>query len=386
MRRLAAGMAVALVMAGVLATTVTAGPRLEFGTKPRTNGMHKWRIAYYEGGPEDNYYNYLAATVAGLMDLGWLERREVPYQREKDTKALWTWLATRLRSDFVTFLPDGFYSANWDDQRRGAVRGAILDRLTRVKNVDLIIAAGTWAGKDLAVDTHTTPTLVISTTDPIGTGIIKGAEDSGFDHVWARVDPHRYTRQLKVFHDIIGFRRLGVAYENSVYGRSYAVIDTIEKLAKERGFDIVRCHTKSDISDGAEAGASVKKCFEQLAESADAIYVTQQRGVNRDTIPFLVQVAHQHAVPTFSQFGSREVQAGFLLSMSRPSFKPVGVFLAATMAQVMNGAKPGRLKQVFEEAPTIAINLKTAEVIGLYVYADLLAAANEIYRDIVPLK
>jgi ABC-type uncharacterized transport system substrate-binding protein len=320
------------------------------------------------------------------MDLGWMERREIPYQRDKDTKALWAWLATKAKSEFLSFLPSGFYSANWDERKRKGVQRAILDRVRKAKDVHLIIAAGTWAGIDLANDEHATPTIIISTTDPVGAGIIKSTEDSGRDHVWARVDPHRYLRQLKVFHDIVGFRRLGMAYENSVYGRSYAVIDIVDKLAKERGFTVLRCFTKSDISDEIEAGDSVKKCFEQLVESADAIYVTQQRGVNRHTIQTLVQIANSRDVPTFSQFGSREVEAGFLLSMSRPSFKPVGVFLAATMVQILNGAKPRKLKQVFEEEPTIAINLKTAEQIGFYVYADVLAAATEVYRDIVPMK
>lgn len=57
-----------------------------------------------------------------------------------------------------------------------------------------------------------------------------------------------------MFQNIIGFRRLGVAYEDTVYGRNYAVVETIEKLARERGFEIVRCYTKSEIADLAEAG------------------------------------------------------------------------------------------------------------------------------------
>ena len=73
---------------------------------------------------------------------------------------------------------------------------------------------------------------------------------------------------------------------------------------------------------------------------------------------------------------------GFLLSISRPSFKPVGHFLAVTLSKVLNGAKPRQLNQLFEESPNIAINLKTAELIGLYLYADVLAAADELYQEI----
>ena len=75
---------------------------------------------------------------------------------------------------------------------------------------------------------------------------------------------------------------------------------------------------------------------------------------------------------------------GILLSISREGgFGPVGRFLAISMAKILNGAKPRQINQVFEEeAPTIAINLKTAEMIGLYLSAEVLAASDEVYREI----
>lgn len=374
-----AGVTIAVCLAAG-ATASTRRP--EFSTRPQKNAGAKWRIGYYEGGAHDNYFNYLAATVTGLMNLGWIEYREIPFQDTKDTRALWKWLATEIESDYMDFRVGAYYSANWDENQRAALRRTLIDRLTSDRDIDLMIAMGSWAGKDLANSEHSTPTLIMSTSDPVGSGIIQSVEDSGYDHIHARVDPQRYERQVRVFHDIVNFRRLGVAYEDTVYGRSYAALDKIEKLAKERGFEVVRCFTKSDIPDVREAGNTVKQCFRQLAGSADAIYVTMQGGVNENTIPALVQIANEHRVPTFSQAGSQEVQSGFLLSISRPSFKSVGLFLAATMAQVMNGARPRQLDQLFEETPNIAINLKTAEVVGLYLYADLLAAADEIYRDI----
>ena len=124
-----------------------------------------------------------------------------------------------------------------------------------------------------------------------------------------------------------------------------------------------------------------------VAKQVDAIYVTMQGGVNGTTIPRLVDIANHYRIPTFYQAGSDGVRRGFLLSISRDGgFKPVGRFLAATMTRILNGAKPRDLNQLFEEAPDIAINLKTAETIGLYLYADVLAAADELYRSIEPVK
>ncbi len=354
----------------------------KFSTTPTLNNGQKWRIAYYEGGAHVNYYHYLEATIKGLMEFGWLEQSALRKMPDKNTKRLWKWLVRNTKSEYLEFIEDGYYSANWDDDQRNANRSKLVRRLASNDDINLIIAMGTWAGLDLANDEHAVPTIVMSTSDPVKSGIIKSTNDSGYDHVHARVDPYRYERQLRIFHDIIRFKKLGIAYEDSIYGRSYSAIDIVEKVAADIGFEVVRCHTKSDISNTDIASESVLQCFEELSKKADAIYVTIQGGVNADSIPQLVKIANSNRIPTFSQLGSKEVQYGFLLSISRPGFKPAGLFLSATIAKVLNGAKPRQLNQLFEESPSIAINLKTAEIVGLYLYADILAAADTIFREI----
>ena len=378
----------AVLLCMITMTSQAAETSVKFGTNPVLNQGQKWRIVFYEGGPHANYYHYLEATIRGLMKFGWIEKSELRkiQSKKKDTKRLWNWLANNAKSDYLEFVEDGYYSANWDDDQRRENKSSLLKRLKSQgksqSDIDLVIAMGTWAGLDLANNQHVVPTVVMSTSDPVESGIIKSKDDSGYDHVHARVDPYRYERQLRIFHDITKFKKLGIAFEDSIYGRSYSAIDTVEKVAADIGFEVVTCHTKSDISDIGIASQSVIRCFEELAKKVDAIYVTIQGGVNTDSIPKLVEIANKNSIPTFSQLGSKEVQQGFLFSISRPGFKPAGLFLSATIAQIFNGAKPRQLRQLFEDSPSIAINLKTAEIVGLYLYADILAAADTIYRDI----
>ena len=365
-----------------------ANPSNKFGTTPVLNEGEKWRVVFYEGGPHANYYHYLEATIRGLMQFGWIEKSDLNkiQGRRKDTKRLWNWLANNAKSDYLEFVEDGYYSANWDDGQRQNNKTRLLKRLNSQgklpSDINLVIAMGTWAGLDLANNRHRVPTVVMSTSDPVESGIIVSQHDSGYDHVHARVDPYRYERQLRIFHDITKFKKLGIAFEDSIYGRSYSAIDTVEKVAADIGFEVVKCYTKSDISDISIASQSVIRCFDKLSKTVDAIYVTIQGGVNTDSIPKLVEIANKNNILTFSQLGSKEVQQGFLFSISRPGFKPAGLFLSATIAQIFNGAKPRQLTQLFEDSPSIAINLKTAEIVGLYLYADILAAADTIYRDI----
>jgi ABC-type uncharacterized transport system substrate-binding protein len=353
-----------------------------FATTPTTNNGQRWRIAYYEGGEYIDYQKILTETIHGLMALGWIEPAEIPRQDGEQTQPLWNWLVNGARSEYLEFLSDGHYTANWDDEMRIKTAEAVIGRLSDKRDVDLVIAMGTWAGKDLANNRHSTATMVLSTSDPLSAGIIKSVEDSGFEHVHATVDPHRYERQVRVFHDMVGFKRLGVAYEDSVSGRSYAAMVMLEELSAERNFRIVPCYTKSDISDTQLAESSVVDCFRRLVKAADAIYVTNQGGVTSSSVPTLASIANEHRIPTFSMAGSEEVKYGFLASLSQAGFKYVGVFHAETFAKVFNGARPNDLDQLFEEPPKIAFNLYTAELIGFDPPLLMLGAADEIFKEI----
>jgi len=352
-----------------------------FSTTPTLNHGKKWRIGYYEGGEYYDYKGWFIATITGLMENGWIEKATIPVDKGEYTTGVWNWLTTKMKSDYIEFVKDAHYSARWDDGLRAIMTKEIINRLNTKKDIDLMLAFGTWAGKDLSNNRHSTPTLVVSASDAVGAGIIKSNKDSGFDHIHAHVDPSLYERQILIFHDVINFRKLGVAYENTVNGKSYAAVETIERISKQKGFEVVPCYTESDIANQKEAGASVLKCMHELSTQVDAIYVTQQGGVNSVTIPQIVEIANVNRIPTFSQAGSREVKEGIFMSISNSGFKYVGQFHASVIAKIFNGAKPRRLDQIFEGPPKVAINLKTAQLIGFDPPMVLLGAADELYRE-----
>ena len=354
----------------------------KFPTTPNLNKGQKWQIAYYEGGEYIEYKLTLIATLKGLMKLGWIETAKIPELPGEDTKSLWDWASDNLKSKYLLFNKNAHFSSDWKEETRKEIVSSLIKRLNwKQKNIDLIIAMGTWAAEDLANNKHKTPTIALAVSDALSSGIIKSYEDSGLDHLHARVDPLRYERQLQIFHDIIGFQKLGIMYENTVRGKSYSSVDKVEKVAKEKGFEIVRSFITAGIEDKKLAEKSVKKCFAELCNKADAIYVTLHMGINKDSLPFLVEIANEKDIPTFSQAGSEEVKYGLLMSISQAEFKYVGQFHAETIAKIFNGAKPRQLSQFFEEPSQIAINLKTAENIGYDPPIDILSAADEIFED-----
>ncbi|WP_432471004.1 ABC transporter substrate binding protein [Amphritea sp. HPY] len=368
----------------LLCFTLTAQASSEvYSSSPQGEPQQRWRIAYYQGGGFDDYYSYLAATIDGLIELGWIEPVELPDFSSRDSQALWLWVSQNVESERLEFVADGYYSADWDARARREVRNNLISRLNHSQDIDMVFAMGTWAGQDLANHLHRVPVVVISTSDPLRSGIISSLDDSGFDHLFASYDPGLLPQQIQVFHKLIGFKRLGVPFENTVNGRSYAAMDKLEQASIELGFEIVPCYTQSDIADQQQAEQSVVRCFEQLVHEVDAIYVSVQGGINARTTPTLVSIANRNAIPTFSQNGEREVRYGWLLSLARRAgVGPEGVFLAQNIGRIINGAKPRNLNQVFEGSSNVLLNMKTAEDIGLYLNAELLAAADKLYWQI----
>lgn len=249
-------------------------------------------------------------------------------------------------------------------------------------DIDLVLAMGTWAGQDLATDDHKVPTIVMSTSNPIAAGIINGPDDSGRPHVHARVDPSRYRRQLRLFYEIFGFKRLGVVYEDSVEGRTYAAIEDIEESAARLGFEVVSCKAPFSGIAADQAAAGVAACHRELAPKVDAVFVTVHRGVSCEKMPDILAPLFERNLPTWSQRGSDEVRGGATMSISRADFSGIGYFHAKTIATVFNGAEPGSLPQTFEDPMKIAVNLGSAARIGYDIPFEVLSVADEIFEEI----
>jgi ABC-type uncharacterized transport system substrate-binding protein len=356
----------------------------EAGVTPAKNNGAKWRVALYQGGDYGDYSKIFLATVKGLMARGWIEPAEMPEPHTESTEKIWSWLCNDIKSEYIDFVSDGFYNADWDDTLREDLKKQLFSRVENKKDIDLILAVGTWAAQDVSKAKIKVPGIGISISDPIASGIIKSVEDSGNDYFTARVDPTRDEQQIRIFHDIVGFKRLGIPYENSVDGRSYAAISVIERLAKELDFEIVSAFTQeTNVSAESIAVESVKTALKKLVKTADAIYIpVAPNGISPQSIADLVKITNQGRIPTFSQSGSEEVKQGFFMSISQSEFRYVGEFNANSIARILNGAKPGGINQLFEAPPKIAINLKTAEIIGFDLPVDVLVAADEIYQEI----
>jgi ABC-type uncharacterized transport system substrate-binding protein len=347
-------------------------------TKPLLNQGKKWRIGYYEGGPYTDYVKTMRTLVQALMEMGWLENADIPAISGVRPKPFWSWLS-RSKSKYLSFEPQDAYSANWEDVQRARNRAMMMQKL-RAGELDLVIAVGTWAGQDLANNQHKIPIIVISTSDPIRAGIIKSVEDSGLDHVTARVDPKRYLRQIRMFHRITRFKTLGVAYEDTEEGLLYSAMAEVNQVAKERGFKVNTCKVVPPGQEPNETNQSCRRCYNRLAQQSDAVYLTALSCADHITRE-LADIFIKAKVPSFAQLGSYFVKQGIMFSISSDSgYLGIGRYHAEKIARILNGEKPGSLEQLFKDPLFIAVNLRTVKEIGFNMPKSILRIASDIYE------
>ncbi len=345
--------------------------------------VKKWRVIYVEGGPYSEFQQTLRATTQSLAQLGAIRKGDVPIPKKThDSRPMWDWLCKHAEGDQMEFLQDGYYSANWSKELRAQNKAAILERIRTRKDVDMILAFGTWAGIDMATDEHQVPVMSIAVTDAVKADIVKSIEDSGRDHVHALVDPGRYQRQLTIFHNVFHFKRLGVPYEDTPEGRSHCAFDEIEQSARQLGITVVPCATQLNVPDKDTSFRNLKKCLETLSTSSDAIYLTMSSAMQWHRMKELLEPLIDAGIPSFSQLGSKETRLGVLMSISQNDFKHEGMAAAKAIVKVIGGVKPRNISQIFTGPLGMAINLKMAMLIGWDPPLEVLTAVDSIYQDL----
>lgn len=351
-------------------------------TDPVRRPDHKrWRIGYVESGLYAEYPATLRAVTDGLQQLGWLDL-PAPMPENINAAALWHWLSQNSRSNYLEFVPDAYWTpGNFDSTKRQAMREHIQARITHKHDIDLLIAMGTWAGQDLRAIGPPVPTIVAAASDPLSSGIIDSVEDSGRPNLHARVEPERYQRQLRLFHDTVPFNTLGVVYANTPTERTYAALGAIKKASASLGFDVVHCYAASSDINAEQAIQNAVNCYQRLADQhVDAVYVTSHRGVTPASIGDIAAILRKAGVPSFSMQGGGDVEKGILLSMNQADMTDVGLFHAEAIAKVFNGAAPRDLNQIWIGPIKISLNLATARLIGFDPPIEVLLAADDIYN------
>jgi len=345
----------------------------------------KFKIAIIQSGEYFEYYDVLEAMLNGLITVGWMNELKFSSGFDKTILGLLQELKNQNYSDYIEFSQDLFFDFNWDDARVPLIKKSKI--FSENSDVDLIICLGTYA-TDYIVnksDYHKIPVLADAISDPVGAGLIPSIEDSGYDFLTVRCDPNVYYRQIKLFYDVVKFKKLALIYEDTGNGRSYAGVKDVERAAKEYGFEIVKYNdvlAEPMEQDFKKAQLMYLKGLENVLPKSDAIYLGVCGGLEAENVPNVIKVINKYKKPSFAMEGSRNVKRGVLLGVSASELRSTGIYNVKKIVKIFKGIQPRKLSQLFENIPSIAINLKTAEIIDYDVPIDIIGSSDEIYQTI----
>lgn len=280
----------------------------------------------------------------------------------------------------VEYPADAHLSPGWDN-KEGLAQAA--QELMNRKDIDLIVAAGTDAvAALLKVNNGTTPIVGIGVADPVKSNFVLTETNSGVDNFTVRIEPGRYKRMFQIFHDVVGFKKLGLIYPNTEAGRKYTNLEDAYEVAKERGFEIIE-YTKFTSSE------TVPECMDGLnalvGKGMDAFFIPTLLCFDWDQndVKPLMNFLAEKKIPSFARDGSKMVKSGALMGFSSFDFSKRGLFIAERVVRILKGESPRSLPMVDNAVPKISLNLQVAELIGFDPSFDIIAASDEIYQEII---
>lgn len=323
--------------------------------------------------------NILYYTLKGLEQAGWIDDFDYPFvPYETTSQAMWDFACENVTSDVFILKKENHYDI--------AVEGSSpIRKAVCAGDIDLLLTYGTKAGQIVFSEDHHVNTLNFGANDPVEAGFIESEDYSGASHLWAHTDNTRYYRQLKMFYDVAQFEKLGVIRYVDSFRRVFTPEEDIERLAKEKGFeieylDVFGVDSIFDKDDLKEYYKKMMQAHEELAEEVDAFYMVIG-GWSYDDLPELLAPFYERSIPVFSQFGSVEVEHGALMSVGKTDFDEIGDFASNVIVQVIAGIKPGDILQRHSEIQSIAYNVDVARQIEFQPDMEFLIYCNEVYRE-----
>lgn len=375
-----AALFVVLVIAAAIVFVSTPAYIIERPSDPvlKPDGS-KWQLACYEGGEYREFTDTMKYLTLRLEERGWISGvDEERLDSFSNSSEIWNYLGTEVKSDYLEFPSDLFWSSGWNATTRIRNRE---DALWKLKSgrADLVLALGTTAGKDIAAADHGIPVIIMASTDPVGAGLIRSVEDSGYDNVHTIIDPDQHRRQIELFHDATDFKTIGIGYDDSSpESISYSRIDLLREISKERDFDIVSYKTIDNHPDLSLSEDSVVEAYTYLAPRVDAVYITQQNGVNAGSAERFLKPLMDYNVTTLAM-DPYLVEEGALFSIVSGEPRIYASVYAESIGMILNGAEPRSLEMKHSLPFRILINMETAEEIGFDVPKGLLNSADVIY-------
>jgi len=236
-------------------------------------------------------------------------------------------------------------------------------------NVDVIVTGGTSAATALKSATRTIPIVMAIIGDPVAVGLVDSlARPGGNATGFSIVAPELGAKRLELLKEIVPDAGSIAVVLNPKNPQSRIELNEMQAAARTLGLQVHPIEIASEATFDEAFADLTKSVAQAVIVLTDPILFSERKRIvalaNRSRLP---------AIYFFREF----VKEGGLMSYG-PSDADLFRRSAIYVDKILKGMKPSDLPV---EQPTkfdLAINLKTATVLGLTVPPSLLARADEV--------
>src|SRR6516162_609919 len=233
----------------------------------------------------------------------------------------------------------------------------------------LFAGASDVASGALRVAAATVPVVIATGSDPVAAGLVASFNRPGGNLTGVTVfSVALELKRLELLRELISPTPLIALLVNPNNLTATAARRQLNDATRKIGQDMVVLEASTEGEFEAVFATLAQKSAGALVVSDDALFA------NRRSV--LVALAARHAIPAI--YGRREfAETGGLISYGASpadQYYQSGVYVG----RILKGAKPAELPFLQPTKFELAINLKTAKMLGLTVPAQLVARADEV--------
>ena len=252
---------------------------------------------------------------------------------------------------------------------RGSDLDAVLNKMVKAK-VDLIFTAGTPTGvaAHRITSGSTIPVVFGVIADPAAAGVIDNLTSPGGNMTGVKLAANQARRLQFLLEIAPSIKRILIPY-NPKDAASSSAVAQVKKVAAVYGVEIIEKMAHND--------PEVFELLSHLPERLDAIFLVPGTTVNIH-LQRVLAIARSRKLPV-SGPSLIQVEEGALTAYGFNHYE-AGMQAARIADQVLRGANPGDLPVETAES-FLAVNLKSAEEIGLQIPYSILQQAKIILRS-----
>jgi putative tryptophan/tyrosine transport system substrate-binding protein len=213
------------------------------------------------------------------------------------------------------------------------------------------------------------PTVFLSVSDPVGDGFVASLSRPGGNATgFANYEPAMGSKWLQVLKELVPATTRVMVLLNSKIAANVQLSRNVESAAESFG---MRC-SLSSTTDGAE----MERAIAAFARERNGGLIVMPNPSNRVHEKAVIEACARHRLPAVYPF-TYVAKAGGLVGYGLDHLE-MFQGAASYVDRILKGAAPGGMPVQLPTRFELAINLRTAKLLGLTVPSGLLARANEV--------